>query len=169
MSRVYRLTFRCTGPGAASSVRFQWPRHWRLLPASELCVRHKELAAMYIPAHWTCVGYLLMAYGHRHLFSSGWRMKRKERLLPCFLMESLATRNIQSSLRPRACLQTVCHREARSACRGDPASLRRSGGSARSGTSRAAAGSAKAGWIASSSRRSGPPRNDGLKTCPWMP
>jgi hypothetical protein len=29
---------RCTRPGAAGSVSFQWERHWRLLPASELYV-----------------------------------------------------------------------------------------------------------------------------------
>ena len=33
-----RITCRCTGPGAAGPVWFQWQRHWRLLPASELHV-----------------------------------------------------------------------------------------------------------------------------------
>ena len=47
---IRRPTFRCTGPGAAGSVWFQWQRHWRLLPASELCVGNDRMIA-HGPAH----------------------------------------------------------------------------------------------------------------------
>jgi hypothetical protein len=44
LARKRRLTpsLRCTGPRAAGSVWFQWASRWRLLPASELCVRTCE-------------------------------------------------------------------------------------------------------------------------------
>ena len=61
--------WRSTGPGAAGSVSFQWERHCRLLPASELCVgRSDDLEASHsrwLRCRGSCMGGGCLGSGER--------------------------------------------------------------------------------------------------------
>jgi hypothetical protein len=75
------LTLRCTGPGAAGSVWFQWQRHWRLLPASELsvgpsCNREEDTDSSASSDRGCRAG--ACALDPRRLRSSRWRRRPSE-------------------------------------------------------------------------------------------